>query len=437
MNTKRYLKEIKETARLSTPMVIGQLGQMMMGVVDSMMVGKLGSAELAASAIGNGLFMLVLIFGSGITLAISPIVARAIGENKFEECGVALRQGLIVSLGIGLILTPLAVYGTDVFQYMHQPKDVEGLAISYGRILGWSTIPFLLFSSYKCFTEGVSLMKPAMVIVILANIVNVFVNWVFIFGNLGIEAMGLDGAGIATFASRMFMLVAIIFYVLNSNKLKQYDPSFHFKRFDFGMMKRILRIGIPSGSQYLFESGAFITSAFLIGMMGKIPLAAHQIAINLASISFMIFLGISMTASVRIAGELGKKDEYGVKVVGYSALFLSTLSFIFTGLIFIIFNKILPLFYIDDPVVISLASSLILFAAAFQVSDGIQAVVLGILRGLSDVKVPTRITFIAYWVIGLPLGSLLGFYFKMGVEGIWYGLISGLSVSAILLTLRF
>ena len=437
MNKDRYIKEIKETARLSVPMVVGQLGQMMMGVVDSMMVGKLGSAELAASAIGNGLFMLVLIFGGGITLAISPIVAKAIGEKKLEECGVVLRQGLIVSMGIGLVLTPLAIFGTDIFKYLHQPKDVESLAISYGRILGWSTIPYLLFSSYKCFTEGVSIMKPAMIIVILANIVNVFVNWVFIYGNLGMDAMGLDGAGIATFSSRIFMLIAIIWYVLKSKKLKIYDPSFRFKRFDIGMMRRILKIGIPSGTQYLFEGGAFITSAFLIGMMGKIDLAAHQIAMNLASISFMMFLGISMTASIRIAGEVGKNDTYGIKVVGYSALFLSTVAFIFTGLVFVIFNKQLPTFYINDTAVISMASGLLLYAAAFQISDGIQAVSLGILRGLSDVKVPTRITFIAYWVIALPLGSFLGFYLDYGVEGIWCGLILGLTVSAILLTQRF
>ena len=436
-NKERYLNEIKETAKLSIPLIIGQVGQMMMGVVDSMMVGKLGAAPLAASAIGNGLFMLIIIFGTGITLAISPIVAKAIGEGNNEECGVALRQGLVVSFAISLVLTPIAIYGTGIIHYLNQKPDVEVLAISYGKILGWSTIPFLLFSSYKCFTEGVSLMKPAMVIMLLANGVNVLANWMFIFGNLGFEAMGLDGAGFATLTSRMFMLIAIVAYVLKSKKLKKYDPSFHFRRFDIGMMKRILKIGVPSGTQYLFEGGAFITSAFLIGMMSKNDLAAHQIAINLASMTYMVFLGISMTASVKIAGEVGKKDTDGIKVVGYSTLILAFIAAVTSGIVFIIFNNELPLFYIEDVEVISIASTLLLLAAAFQLSDGLQAVMLGALRGLSDVKVPTRITFVAYWVIGLPLGSYLGFKTSLGVDGIWYGLILGLTASATMLIIRF
>ena len=437
MNIERYKTELKETTRLSIPIIIGQLGQMMMGVVDSMMVGKVGAAELAASAIGNGLFMLVLIFGGGITLAISPIVAQAIGEEKLEECGVALRQGLLVSLFIGIILTPMAIFSTEIIRYLDQAPDVEVLAISYGKILGWSTIPFLIFSCYKCFTEGVSMMKPAMVIMLVANLFNAFANWMFVFGNLGMPELGLDGAGWATFSTRIIMLIMMISFVLNSKKLQKYDPSFHFRRFDLGMMKRILKIGIPSGVQYLFEGGAFIASAFLVGMIGKLELAAHQIAINLASLTYMVSLGLSMTASVRIAGQVGKKDSEGVKIVGYGSIGLILVIMFLTGLSFILFNTVFPTFYINDADVISIASGLLIVAAAFQLSDGVQAVGLGILRGLSDVKIPTRITFIAYWVIGLPVGYFLGFYTELSVYGIWWGLTIGLTVSATLLSLRF
>jgi MATE family multidrug resistance protein len=321
--------------------------------------------------------------------------------------------------------------------YLDQPAEVLGQAKSYTRILGLGALPIMLFQTYKQFIEGLSVMKPAMVITILANIINAFTNWTLIFGNLGFPALGLDGAGWATFSSRAFMAITLMIYVMNKKYFKQYDVSFHFKNINIPVIKKILSLGFPSGIQYFFEIGAFAFAVIMIGWLGTEQLAAHQIAINLASISFMIVLGLSMAGGIRVGNAVGEKYVTGVRRAGFTAIFLALCVMSVSGLIFIVFRNYLPTLYIDDETVLSIASSLLIIAALFQLSDGVQAVGIGILRGLTDVKIPTAITFIAYWVVGLPTGYLLAFYFGLDVQGVWIGLLAGLTTSAILLTLRF
>lgn len=428
---------IKATLKLAVPLIVGQLGQMMMGVVDSVMVGRLGAAPLAAASLGNGLFMIVLLFGTGITLAISPLVSKSFGEKKMTRCGQVLRQGIIISLGAGLVLTLIAVLGSDLIRLFGQENDVEQLAIEYSKTLGWSVIPFLVFMSYKQFSEGVHVMLPGMVVSILANIFNVFANWLFIYGNLGLPALGLSGAGWATFWTRVVMALAMMLYVAKSVRYRSFSPHLTFRRVRWNMIRHILRVGIPSGIQYLFEVSAFVASAFMIGWIGKFELAAHQIAINLASITYMISLGVSMASTVRVARFHGQGEVRQLRAAG-SAAFLLILGFMCVcGLLFVVLHPWLPLLYIEDPVVIEIASTLILFAALFQLSDGQQAVCLGVLRGLQDVTVPARLTFFAYWLVGIPFGWLLASKFGFGVRGIWMGLVLGLTASAGFLTWRF
>ena len=280
-------------------------------------------------------------------------------------------------------------------------------------------------------------MLPAMIIALLANLVNVFVNWVLIFGNLGFPALALDGAGWATFASRVFMALALMGYVMKNNRFKQYDVSFHFKSINRPVIKKILSLGLPSGIQYFFEVGAFSFAVVMVGWLGTKQQAAHQIAINLASISFMAVLGISVAGSIRVGNAVGMRDISETRRAGFTASLLGASVMLVSGLIFILFRNFLPTLYINDQEVISYASSLLIIASLFQLSDGTQAVGIGILRGLTDVKIPTAITFIAYWIVGLPVGYLLGFTFGLNVQGIWIGLLLGLTTSAILLTLRF
>jgi MATE family multidrug resistance protein len=331
----------------------------------------------------------------------------------------------------------LIFFGADLIQYFDKPLEVQIQAVSYMKILGFSSLPLLLFQTYKQFIEGLSVMRPAMIITLSANIVNAFVNWLLIFGNLGFPAMELDGAGWATFASRVFMALALMTFVMNNKSFKRYDVSFHFKSINKKVIKKILSLGLPSGLQYFFEVGAFSFAVIMVGWLGTNQLAAHQIAISLASISFMVMLGISVAGSIRVGNAVGMKDIEETRRAGFTAQILGAAIMLVSGLIFIIFRNFLPTLYVSDEVVISYASSLLVIAALFQISDGVQAIGIGILRGLTDVKIPTAITFIAYWIVGLPVGYLLGFNFELGVQGVWIGLLLGLTTSAILLTLRF
>ena len=430
-------RHIISTLQLAYPVIIGQLGIIMMGVVDSLMVGKLGAAPLAAAALGNSLTFIVLIIGIGVSMVVTPLVAIAVGAHKFEDCGIYFRQSLLVNTIFSIILAVLIFFAADLIQYFDQPLDVQFQAESYMRILGFSSVPLMLFQTYKQFIEGLSIMRPAMIIALLANIINAFTNWLLIFGNWGFPTLGLDGAGWATFASRGFMALAIMGFVMNNKFFKQYDVSFHFKRINWPVIKKILSLGLPSGFQYFFEVGAFSFAVVMVGWLGTKQQAAHQIAINLASISFMAVLGISAAGSIRVGNAVGKKDVAETRRAGFTASLLGASVMLISGLIFILFRNFLPTLYVNDEVVISYASSLLIIAALFQISDGTQAVGIGILRGLTDVKIPTAITFIAYWIVGLPVGYLLGFNFEMGVQGVWIGLLLGLTTSAILLTLRF
>jgi len=430
-------KHIVSTINLAYPVIIGQLGIVMMGVVDSLMVGKLGPAPLAAASLGNGMTFLILIIGIGLSLAVTPLVAIAVGAKRFEDCGIYFRQSLLVNSVFSVLISLVIILGADLIKYFDQPQEVQIQAVSYMRILGLSSLPLLLFQTYKQFIEGLSVMRPAMIITLIANLVNAFVNWIFIFGNLGFPALGLDGAGWATFASRVFMATALLIYVMNNKSFKKYDVSFHFRSINVPVIKKILSLGLPSGVQYFFEIGAFSFAVVMVGWLGTNQLAAHQIAISLASISFMAVLGISVAGSIRVGNAVGMKDISETRKAGFTALLLGSSVMLISGLIFILFRNFLPTLYVNDEVVISYASSLLIIAAMFQISDGIQAVGIGILRGLTDVKIPTAITFIAYWIVGLPIGYLLGFIFGLGVQGVWIGLLLGLTTSAVLLTIRF
>ncbi len=434
---KIYRNDINNTVNLAIPIVIGQLGHMMMGVVDSIMVGKIGAAPLAAASVSNGLFFLVLVFGYGVSMAMSPLVATAHGAKKYQDCGIVLRQGLLVNVGVGVVLFIIVYFAADMIKYMNQPDEIVDQAMKYTKTLGWSILPVMIFQTYRQFTEGLSIMRPAMVAALLANLINIFTNWIFIFGNLGSPAFGLVGAGYATFCSRVFMAIFLIWYVVSAVKLKPFDPTLHYRKINLGIIKKLLQIGVPSGIQYFFEVSAFAGSAIIIGWIGTKELAAHQIALNLASITFMFALGISAAGTVRVGNAVGRKDKQGIRHAGFSAIILVAFVMVFFGICFIIFRSILPAFYISDESVIQIASTLLIIAAFFQIFDGTQAVGLGILRGIADVKAPTVYTFLAYWIVGLPMGYLLAFNMGFGVQGVWIGLSLSLIVSAILLTVRF
>lgn len=432
-----FKQDIKRTFQLAYPVIIGQLGFIMMGVVDSLMVGEIGAEPLAAASLANSLAMIVFIIGLGVSMSVTPLVAISVGAEKFEECGIIFRQSLLVNMVLGTILMTIVIIGTNFLQYFNQPPEVVILAESYAVLIAFSFLPASLFHTYKQFIEGLSIMRPAMVVALLANLINAAANWLLIYGHWGFPEMGLDGAGVATICSRIFMAAALIFYVVNNKKFKQYDVNLHFRSINFPVIKRILNLGLPSGFQYFFEVGAFAFAVVMVGWLGTKPLAAHQIAINLASISFMAALGISAAGGIRVGNAVGRENIEEIRRAGFTAILSGASIMSISGIIFITLRNFLPALYIDDKDVISIASNLLIIAALFQLSDGTQAVGIGILRGLTDVKIPTVITFVSYWIIGLPVAYLLGFIFEYGVTGVWIGLLIGLTASAIMLTLRF
>ncbi len=427
----------KSTIELAYPVVIGQLGFMMMQVVDAMMVGGLGAVPLAGASVANSLAITIFIIGLGVSIAVTPLVAISVGAKKEDDCGLLFRQSFIINMIFSMVLCCAAYICSDLLIYLDQPVEVIVYASSYAKIIGFSFIPAMLFQTYKQFIEGFSMMRPAMVITIAANLINIIANWLLIYGNLGFPKLGLDGAGWATFLSRLFMAVMLIVYVRKLSKFSVYDLSISFRPVNIPVIKKILSLGLPSGFQYFFEVGAFSFAVIMVGWLGAKELAAHQIAINLASISFMGALGISAAGSIRVGNAVGRQNITESRRAGFSAIVLSASFMFLCGLIFIILRNELPKLYINDSVVISLASSILLIAALFQLSDGVQAVGIGILRGLTDVKGPTIITFISYWIVALPVGYLLGFIIELGVIGVWIGLLIGLTASALMLTLRF
>lgn len=433
----RFRTHIKETVVLAYPVVIAQLGHMLFGITDSIMVGGIGAVPLAASAIGNGIFFIIMVIGIGISYAISPLTAIKIGEGKMSECGEILNQAIILNALVSFLLTMILFLGAESIYYIGQPKEVAEQAVVYLRILSLSAGPFMIFQTFRQFVEGFGATKPPMIVTLAANILNVFANWVLIYGKLGFPRMELAGAGLATLATRTFLAASIVFYTAKAKKFAHYYKNIELKNLNKDVLNKLLRIGLPSGIQYFFEVGAFVLASFFVGWIGSRHLAAHQIAVNLASITYMMALGVSTSGGIRVGREFGSRNMIGAKKAGYAALSLSALIMTTGGVIFVIFRNLLPRIYINDPNVVEIASGLLIIAALFQIFDGTQAVGLGILRGLMDAKMPTVIAFISYWIIALPLAYILGISLKIGIIGIWIGLSIGLIASASMLTGRF
>ena len=321
--------------------------------------------------------------------------------------------------------------------FLDQPEEVVTQTIPYLFIITASLLPFMIFQTFKQFAEGLSQTKQAMYVTILCNVVNVFLNWVLIYGHLGAPEMGLNGAGLATLISRIMMPLAMGWYVLRSKRYTLFNLRLGIGKLRFLLLSRILKIGVPTGFQYIFEVSAFSAAAIMMGWIGVNALAAHQIAINLASVSYMMVSGLSTAGMIRVSNQIGRTNfkamrEAGMVVFGMVLIFMSI-----TGLLFILMRFYLPTLYIDNQEVIALSSSLLIIAGLFQLSDGVQVAGLGVLRGLEDVRFPTLITLVAYWVIGLPLGYFLAFQLGFAEKGIWYGLLIGLSVTAVVLFYRF
>lgn len=436
-NSLSYREHLRRNFSLALPVMMSQLGHIMVAVVDSAMVGQLGSVPLAAASLSNSLVFIVLSFAIGVSMGMTPLVAAADAQNRKREISEVLRHGLLLNLAIGAILFGLIYFNLRFLYNMGQDADVVKLSIPYMGIITLSIVPLMFFQTFRQFMEGLSQTKQAMYITLGSNGLNILLNYVLIFGKWGFPELGLNGAGYATLISRVVMGIALYLVVRYSLRYREYLSMMHFKRFYKDRFQSLLKLGVPSGMQFLFEVSAFSLAAVMIGWLGAEALAAHQIGISLASVTFMIASGISAASTIRIGNQLGRKDIPTLRVAGFSNFLMVAILMSISGVLFILLRNWLPTLFIDDAEVIMAASGLLIIAAFFQIFDGVQVVSLGILRGLQDVKVPTIATFFAYWVIGLPSGYLFAFHFELGTNGVWYGLSLGLAIVAISMFWRF
>ncbi|WP_299782245.1 MATE family efflux transporter [uncultured Formosa sp.] len=442
----RYTKEFKYNWQLAAPVMLGMLGHTFVSFVDNIMVGQLGTAELAAVSLGNSFMFIAMSVGIGFSTAITPLVAEADTAHDFESGKSAFKHGLFLCTVLGVLLFLLLYFAKPLMYLMKQPVEVVELAIPYLDLVAFSLIPLIVFQGFKQFSDGMSMTKYPMYATIIANVVNVVLNYMFIFGKLGAPAYGIVGAAYGTLASR-FIMVAFIWWVLKGNKKsREYVINIKFFVLEKLMIKRIFNLGAPSAMQMLFEVAIFTSAVWLSGLLGKNPQAANQIALNLSSMTFMVATGLSVASMVRVGNQKGLRNFHELRRIAFSLFLMGTLFAICFALMFFALRTQLPKIYVDlkdvanfadNSEVVHIASNLLLAAAVFQISDSIQVVVLGALRGLQDVKVPTIITFIAYWIIGFPISYYFGKADQLGSFGIWLGLLAGLTSAAILLYIRF
>lgn len=421
------------------PIVVSQLGHTVVHLADSVIVGHFaGTIQLAAVSLVNSLFMLVLVLGMGISYGLTPLIAQENGRKNYKECGRLLSNSLLINIMIGIFLYLLTHFGTLlVIDNLGQSPEVVAYAKPYLGYLSFSIIPLMIFQTFKQFAEGLGFTKQAMFISIWGNIINVLLGIILVKGMFGIAPMGVKGVGISTLIDRILMATVMCIYVFNSRNFKIYLQNFKLTLIDKVRSIKILKIGAPVALQYSFEISAFSGAAILIGTIGAVEQAAHQVAINLASVTYMLASGIASAATIKTGNNLGKNNFLDLRRSAIASYHAVAVFMSITAVAFVCANHILPYIYTEDTAVIHIAAQLLIIAGFFQLFDGTQVVGLGVLRGLGDVNIPTVITFVAYWIIGIPLGYFLGITLKMGVNGIWYGLTFGLLTASVMLFFRF
>ena len=426
--------------------MLGMLGHTFVSFVDNIMVGQLGTAELAAVSLGNSFMFIAMSIGIGFSTAITPLIAEADASNNFKQAKSTYKHGLFLCTTLGILLFLLVFFSKPLMYLMQQPEEVVVLAIPYLNLVAFSLIPLVIFEAIKQFTDGMSMTKYPMYATLIANIINVVLNYLLIFGKFGFPEMGMVGAAYGTLVSRIIMVIYLWTLLRYKERSRKIVRNIKLFALDFSMIKKIVNIGSLSAMQMFFEVAIFTSAIWLSGLLGKNSQAANQIALNLSSMTFMVAMGLSVASMIRVGNQKGLQNYKELRRIAFSIFLLGILLAVFFALLFFIFHKSLPNIYVDlndtanykdNMEVLSIASNLLLAAAFFQISDSIQVVVLGALRGLQDVKIPTILTFISYWVVGFPVSYFLGKEEMYGSFGIWLGLLAGLTTASVLLFIRF
>ena len=435
----------KEVIKISWPIIIGQIGMVLTGFFDSLMVAKIGHEELAAVGISNSIFFLLAIFPMGVTMAFSAITGILQGNKKTSLYHYFVKDSLISTIILSGLISIVICIITKNFEWINQPENVTQISKPYFTLLNWSLMPMLIFFFAKNISDGFSYTKGGMFVTISALCMNIFLNWVLIYGKLGFTAYGVNGAGYATIISRVYMAISMFIILFRSSstplKFSMFISSLsNSSRIKF--YRKIIRLGFPSGLQYFFEVAAFAGAAVMAGWLGAKELAAHQLAITIASFTYMFAGGIAAGGSICVAKAYGNKNFNHVKKYGKASWQIGFIVMSFFAIIFLFFNHSLAQLFSDKEEIIQMGAHLLTIAAIFQLSDGIQAISVALLRGITDVKLPSFFIFIAYWIIAIPLGYVLSKssqynHWLTGLNGIWIALSVGLTISAAGLSYRF
>lgn len=432
-----YIPFYKRNLHLAFPIVLSQIGQVMVSLIDNMMVGHVGTTELAAASFANSVFMIGMVFGMGITFGATPLVGKAFGDNDYRTTVIWLKNGLFSHVIAGLLLT-LIMFGVYLLlPLMGQPPEVLELAQPYYILLCFSYFPFVLFFSFKQFFEGIGNTKIAMLITLTANVVNIIVNYVLIFGKLGFSEMGLNGAGIGTLVSRIIMPIMFVYFIARKSRFLEYFRSARLEQITKDRILQLFRIGIPIAFQLIVEVTAFGIGAVMMGWLGETSLAAHQVALGLASFTYMISLGVSQANTIRVSHQMGLRDYKSMISASMASTHLVLVFMSLMALLFVVGRNLLPYLFTTDIEVVKIAAGLLIVAAIFQLFDGLQVIMLSTLRGMADVTIPMFIAFLAYLLVGIPTSYIFTFVVDFGPQGIWFGYLVGLGTAGILFYLRF
>ena len=430
--------ETFKTWKLSGPIILGELTQMSLGMIDNAMVGAISYKQLAAAALVNSVLGIPFVLGIGITMSVSQMVSMAHGRRDGMQVSHYFYNGFWLCTVAGFLIALLLNLGKNILYHLDQDPEVAVLAEPYLQIMGWSILPMLMFMGIKQFTDGLELTLTAMVLSLSALPLNIAINWLLVYGNWGFPRLELVGAGIGTLVTRIVILLALMAIVLTHKKFGRY-VAVRKKQWNLRLrtQRELLKIGIPSSLQAGMESGAFAVSGIIIGTLGAVQQAAHHIALSCAAFTFMVSMGLAQGGAIRVSNAWGRNHWGDIRIIGKTTLLSGLVYGVLCAITFVCVKDVLPLAFNSDTAVVSIASVLMLFAALFQISDSTQAIGVGLLRGIKDVKVPTLYVALAYWVVGIPTGCLMAFVFDMGAAGMWVGFVAGLTFSSVFLNLRF
>ena len=434
---KAVIRESRATLVLAIPITIGQVSQMLMGITDSVMIGRTGAIPLAASSFGLGVFNIFFIVGVGLLTPVAVFASRARGAGRHDEAGEFLRHGLALALGSGAVEVALMLWIGTRLAWFRQPPEVLAAVNPFFMLIGLSLVPVLAYLALRQFAESMGRPWVPMLVMLCGVVLNASLNWVFIYGHLGAPRLGLTGAGISTLISRTLGSAVIFTWLRMDPAMRAAWPRRWFAPLSGARLRRMLAVGLPVSGSLLFEGGAFAAATIMMGWLGAVPLAAHQGALSCAALTFMFSLGLSMAVGMRMSAAVGAGEHSRLRPIWVGGVGMGVVLAAAYAVVFLAYGRAISHFFIDDPVVISTATTLLVVAAIFQTFDGGQVINSAALRGLTDVKVPAVITFVAYWVISLPLGYMLGVRGRFGAAGIWTGLAAGLAFAAILLGVRF